>query len=84
MEQVDPILLYNTREWLRRAKEDLDAAALVLTVPSPLIRTAVRFRYPGAPYEPDVEEAQESLGLAQEFVEVVLAKLPQGLLEESR
>ena len=141
MEQVDPILLYNTREWLRRAKEDLDAAALVLTVPSPLIRTAlfhsqqavekamkafltwhdaafrevhnleelgescirldstlassvtrvtvltkyaVRFRYPGAPYEPDVEEAQESLGLAQEFVEVVLAKLPQGILEESR
>ena len=141
MEQVDPILLYNTREWLRRAKEDLDAAALVLTVPSPLIRTAlfhsqqavekamkafltwhdaafrevhnleelgescirldstlassvtrvtvltkyaVRFRYPGAPYEPDVQEAQESLGLAQEFVEVVLAKLPQGLLEESR
>ena len=141
MAQVDPILLSNTREWLRRAKEDLDAAALVLTVPSPLIRTAlfhsqqavekamkafltwhdaafrevhnleelgescirldstlassvtrvtvltkyaVRFRYPGAPYEPDVEEAQESLGLAQEFVEVVLAKLPQGILEESR
>jgi len=41
MEQVDPILLYNTREWLRRAKEDLDAAALVLTVPSPLVRTAL-------------------------------------------
>src|ERR1035441_4845584 len=41
MEPVDPILLCNTREWLRRTKEDLDAAALVLTVPSPLIRTAL-------------------------------------------
>jgi HEPN domain-containing protein len=41
MEQVDPILLSNTREWLRRTKEDLDVAALVLTVPSPLVRTAL-------------------------------------------
>ena len=40
MEQVDPILWSNTREWLRRTKEDLDAAALVVTVPSPLVRTA--------------------------------------------
>jgi HEPN domain-containing protein len=31
----------NTREWLLRTKEDLDAAALVLTVPSPLVRTAL-------------------------------------------
>jgi len=41
MEQVDPILLFNTKEWLLRAKEDLDAAALVLTAPSPLLRTAL-------------------------------------------
>ena len=41
MERVDPILLSNTREWLRRTKEDLDAAALVLTIPSPLVRTAL-------------------------------------------
>jgi hypothetical protein len=34
MEQADSILLSNTREWLRRTKEDLDAAALVLTVSS--------------------------------------------------
>jgi len=141
MEQVDPILWSNTREWLRRTKEDLDAAALVVTVPSPLVRTAlfhcqqavekamkafltwhdasfrevhnleelgescirldstlasavtrvtvltkyaVRFRYPGAPYEPDVEEAQEAMGLARGFVDTVLAKLPEGLLKESR
>jgi len=141
MEQVDPILWSNTREWLRRTKEDLDAAALVVTVPSPLVRTAlfhcqqavekamkafltwhdasfrevhnleelgescirldstlasavtrvtvltkyaVRFRYPGAPYEPNVEEAQESIGLAREFVDTVLAQLPEGLLKENR
>ena len=138
MEQFDPILLFNTKEWLLRAKEDLDAATLVLTTPSPLVRTAlfhcqqavekamkafltwydarfreihnleelgescirldstlasvvtgvtpltkyaVRFRYPGAPYAPSVEEAQESIGLAHEFVDTVLAKLPQGLME---
>jgi HEPN domain-containing protein len=141
MEQADPILLSNTREWLRRTKEDLDAAALLLTVPSPLVRTAlfhcqqavekvmktfltwhdaafrevhnleelgescvrldstlasavtrvtvltkyaVRFRYPGAPYEPNVEEAQEAMGLARESVDTVLEKLPEGLLKDSR
>jgi HEPN domain-containing protein len=41
MEQFDPILLFNTKEWLLRAKEDLEAAALVLTAPSPLVRTAL-------------------------------------------
>jgi HEPN domain-containing protein len=41
MGQADPILLSNTREWLRRTKEHLDAAALVLTVLSPLVRTAL-------------------------------------------
>ena len=41
MGQADSILLSNTLEWLRRTKEDLDAAALVLTVPSPLVRTAL-------------------------------------------
>ena len=41
MGQADSVLLSNTREWLRRPKEDLDAAALVLTVPSPLVRTAL-------------------------------------------
>jgi HEPN domain-containing protein len=141
MEQFDPILLSNTKEWLLWAKEDLDAAALVLNAPSPLVRTAlfhcqqavektmkafltwhdacfrevhnleelgefcirldstlasavtsgtpltkyaVRFRYPGAPYEPSAEEAQESMGLAHQFVDSVLAKLPQGLMEGSR
>ena len=41
MEQFDPILWSNTQEWVLRAKEDLDAAALVLTAPSPLVRTAL-------------------------------------------
>ena len=37
MDQADPILLSNTKEWLRRTKEDLDAAALALTAPSLLV-----------------------------------------------
>jgi hypothetical protein len=49
-----------------------------------LTKYAVRFRYPGAPYEPDLEEAQESIGLAREFVDIILARLPEGFLEESR
>jgi hypothetical protein len=41
MDQSDPILLLNTKEWLLRAKEDLDAAGLVPNAPSPLVRTAL-------------------------------------------
>jgi HEPN domain-containing protein len=141
MEQPDPILLLNTKEWILRAQEDLAAAGLVLNAPSPLVRTAlfhsqqavekamkafltwhdarfrevhnleelgeccigiestlasavtsvtpltkyaVRFRYPGAPYDPSVEEARKSVGLAREFVDIVLAKLPQGLMAGGR
>src|SRR5664280_1849315 len=123
--EPDPVLVSNTREWLLRAKEDLDNAQHDLMATPPFVRDAlfhcqqavekamkafltwhdaafrevhnleelgascirldstlasavtqvtvltkyaVRFRYPGAPYEPGVEEAQESLGLAQEFM----------------
>ena len=141
MEQVDPVRFSNTRDWLLRTKEDLDAATLMLAASSPLVRTAlfhcqqavekamkafltwhdaafrevhnleelgksccrldsakasavtrvtalakyaVRFRYPGAPYEPDVEEGRDSLALAQQSAEVVLARLPRSLRESSR
>jgi hypothetical protein len=47
-----------------------------------LTKYAVRFRYPGAPYEPDAEEAEEAMGLARKFVDAVLAKLPEDLLKE--
>jgi hypothetical protein len=64
-----------------RLDSTLASAVTRVTV---LTKYAVRFRYPRAPYEPDVEEAQEAMGLAREFVDTVLAKLPEGLLKESR
>jgi hypothetical protein len=68
-------------EFCVRLDSTLASAVTRVTV---LTKYAVRFRYPGAPYEPNVEEAQESIGLAREFVDTVLAKLPEGLLEENR
>jgi len=56
-----------------RLDSTLASAVTRVTV---LTKYAVRFRYPGAPYEPDVEEAQESLGLALEFMETVLGDFP--------
>ena len=38
---------------------------------------AWKFRYPGAPYEPTVEEAQEVLALAREAVEAVSSRVPE-------
>ena len=61
-----------------RLDSGLASAVMRVTV---LTKYAVRFRYPGAPYEPDVEEGRESLGLAQEFMAAILARLPRGLLE---
>lgn len=43
---------------------------------TPLSVYAVRFRYPGAPYEPTLEEAQAAHGLAREVVEAVVTRLP--------
>jgi len=133
MEQADPVLVSNTREWLARAKEDPETAAFTLTAPQPFVRSAlfhceqavekamkafltwhdvpfrkthnlvelgdacatiqagltpavdevaaltkyaIRFRYPGAPYEPLVEEAREALRIARSFLETVVQDLP--------
>ena len=57
-----------------RLDSTLASAVTRVTV---LTKYAVRFRYPGAPYEPGIEEARDSLRLAHEFVEAVLAKLPR-------
>ena len=40
MAQRDPVLVANTREWLRRAEEDVGTAAFLLTAPSPFVRSA--------------------------------------------
>ena len=129
----DPVLVSNTREWLLRAKEDLDNAQHDLTASPPFVRDALfhcqqvvekamkalltwhdsayrkthnleelgelctridgtlaaavedvtplteyaaRFRYPGAPWEPTLLEAQESIELARAFVRAILKRLP--------
>lgn len=43
---------------------------------TPLTEYAARFRYPGAPYEPDRAEANESISVARDFIDCILAKLP--------
>ena len=43
---------------------------------TPLSEYAVKFRYPGAPWEPSMQEAQESLQLARSFLNGVLKRLP--------
>jgi HEPN domain-containing protein len=132
----DPVLVANTREWLVRAKEDLDNARHDLTATPPFVRDALfhcqqgvekamkalltwhdlafpkthnleelgelcvridgtlavvmedvtplteyaaRFRYPGAPWEPTLQEARESIELARTFVDAILKRLPPGV-----
>ncbi|HEY1203617.1 MAG: HEPN domain-containing protein [Bryobacteraceae bacterium] len=43
---------------------------------APLNKYAVRFRYPGEPYAPSVEEAQEAIALARALVSEIAACLP--------
>jgi hypothetical protein len=43
---------------------------------TPLTEYAARFRYPGAPWEPTLLEAQESIELARTFVRTILKRLP--------
>lgn len=42
----------------------------------PLTEYAWRFRYPGEPEEPSMEEAQEALALATKVYEAIRARLP--------
>jgi len=44
---------------------------------APLNKYAVRFRYPGEPYAPSVEEAQEAIALARDLVSEIVAYLPK-------
>jgi HEPN domain-containing protein len=131
--EPDPVLVSNTREWLLRAKEDLDNArhdpmatppfvrdalfhfqqgvekamkafltwhdstfrrthdleelgelcirmdgtlAPAVEQVTPLTEYAARFRYPGAPWEPALQEARESIELARTFVHTVLRRFP--------
>jgi HEPN domain-containing protein len=43
----------------------------------PLTEYAWKFRYPGEPQEPSLEEAEEALVIAKELYETILSRLPQ-------
>lgn len=49
----------------------------VVSRAAPLSVYAVRFRYPGAPYEPTLEEAQAAYSLAREVVDAIASRLPE-------
>ncbi len=59
-------------------------AAIEASLESVLIRAAVltqyawKFRYPGEPEEPSLEEAETSIALAREVYEAIVSLLPQG------
>ena len=42
-----------------------------------LTEYATRFRYPGARYEPSLEEARAAVALAREVMEAILIRLPR-------
>jgi len=63
-------LLDETREWVRRADKDLRAAET-------LSKYAWIFRYPGAPYEPDAEEAARGRVLATRVRSEISRRLPE-------
>lgn len=131
---LDDLIVRNTREWLARARDDLElAGAAVRQGTRPFLRDALfhsqqsaekalkafltwhdvpfprvhdledigahcveadpslralvdrvallsqyawRFRYPGDPYEPSLEEARQALQLARETFEAILNRLP--------
>ncbi len=129
----DPVLVADTRAWLRKAATDVKAAHHDLTASPPLLSDAVfhcqqaiekilkgflmwhglpfrkthsleelgeqcldvdstlkdlvdravplteyawKFRYPGDPEEPSLEDAGEALQIAQEFYETILLRFP--------
>jgi len=53
-----------------------DTLAAAVEDVTPLTEYAARFRCPGAPWEPTLLEAQESIELARTFVHAILKRLP--------
>jgi HEPN domain-containing protein len=64
---------------LGRACCQIDGTLADLLEPAYLLSSyAWRFRYPGAPYEPTEEEANEAIALAEGARAAILARLPEG------
>lgn len=71
-----PFRRTHSLEELGEASVKIDPAlAPLLDRLAPLTNYAVRFRYPGAPWRPDVDEAGESLVIARGVVDFVLSRL---------
>jgi HEPN domain-containing protein len=73
-----------------RRSHDLDELGTAVTILDGTLAAVVdrardltpyawRFRYPGAPYAPDEEQAAEALAIAQEVYDSVIARLPPGV-----
>ena len=75
--EPDRFRVADTRGWFAAADTDFRSAeADLLVSPAPLSKYASRFRYPGAPYKPTLEEAENAFKLAREVVAEILARLP--------
>lgn len=48
-----------------------------------LAKYATRFRYPGAPYEPEIEEAEQALKIARTFIADLAVRFPAEVLAAS-
>ncbi len=48
---------------------------------APLTEYAWKYRYPGGPEEPSVEEAQEALAITHEVAQAIIERLPQEAME---
>lgn len=57
------------------AEADITLVALMDRVAA-LTEYASRFRYPGAPYQPTLEQAEAAFALAREVMEAMLSRLP--------
>ncbi len=72
-----------SHDWRELGKECVLIDPSLETVLMPalhLMDYAWKFRYPGAPGEPTLEEAQESLSLAREVANAISSRLPTEVL----
>ncbi len=62
---------------------DIDPTLLELVDRAvPLTEFAWKFRYPGEPEEPSIQEVQEAIQIANEIQKAILFRLPQEVLAE--
>jgi HEPN domain-containing protein len=59
-----------------------DTLAPAMVDVTPLTEYAAMFRYPGAAWEPTVQEAEKSIDIAQAFVNAILKRLPVGVRQD--